>query len=68
MSTPKGRKTIDLAHLLDMHERFERSHMTGEDMTVLRVFVETVLFVSGNYEGFREDGAVRVYFRNERTK
>ena len=63
----RGRKTIEVSLLLDKHERFERA-MNDTDREALRVFIESVLFETNNYAGFREDGSMRFYIRNSRTR
>ena len=63
----KGRKTIKVSELLDMHDRFEKYDEIGE-LEALRTFICTVLFATDNYKGFRElDEGTRRYLRNDRT-
>ena len=66
----KGRKTISVSDILDMYDRFEK-HGGGNyhEMQALRIFVETILFETGNYKGFTEpDGTSRRYLRNDQTR
>ena len=64
----KGRKTIKISELLDMHDRFEQYDEIGE-LDAVRTFVSTILFRTDNYKGFREpDERTRRYLRNDRTR
>ncbi|KKM23520.1 hypothetical protein LCGC14_1614400 [marine sediment metagenome] len=64
----KGRKTITVAKLLDIHERFEQYAEIKDDLRVLRIFMDSVLLETNNYEGFSETATTQRYFRNDRTR
>ena len=65
----KGRKTIKVSELLDMHDRFENHANKNLDRVALRIFIEMLLFATDNYEGYSEpDDKARRYFRNDRTR
>jgi len=65
----RARKTIKVSELLARFNRMERyAAMNGRPMTSLRVFMDSVLMDSGNYEGYAElAGGGRQYRTNERT-